>query len=427
MLLIDILLIGAAFAAVVAWAVLAAHVASVQRGRTAARATVAAALAALGAADVAGLPLAERIARIRSLLDRATRELIMQAAADDETPAHVVQVLTAYLTERWGADTLERDAASHTTARSKWRRIAALRILFRGPAPRDGARSTGAPRDGRSLALLAAAVADADSDVGTVALSLLGNSDNPQAADILVDALKRRGGHPASRVAVHLDRSPLHLADRLRALLPDSDPVVRLWAATLLGRYPDVDGLERELAALADDEDARVRKAAVQALGLIGDTIAGVVALRLLDDPVPFVRATALRALGKLGREDLAEEIAARLGDRDWWVRFAAKECLESLGPEIWPVLLRLLDDPDRFVRNGAAEVFQNLGVLDSLIVMEAATDDPAAAKIDLLRRIALAGGLRLTDSLIERAGSSLGPRVRQLLVTIGLEHVGAV
>ena len=423
--LIDILLIGAAFAAVVAWAGLAAHVASVQRGRTAARATVAAALAALGAADVARLPLAERIARIRLLLDRATRELIMQAAADDETPVDVVQVLTAYLTERWGAETLERDAASHTTARSKWRRIAALRILFR-PGPRDGARPKDVP-DGRSLALLEAAVADADSDVGTAALSLLGNSDNPRAADILIDALKRRGGHPASRVAVHLDRSPLHLADRLRALLPDSDPVVRLWAATLLARYPDVDGLERELAALADDEDARVRKAAVQALGLIGDTIAGVVALRLLNDPVPFVRATALRALGKLGRDDLAEEIAALLGDRDWWVRFAAKECLETLGPEIWPVLLRLLDDPDRFVRNGAAEVFQNLGVLDSLIVMEAATDDPAAAKIDLLRRIALAGGLRLSDSLIERAGSSLGPRVRQLLVTIGLEHVGAV
>ena len=65
-------------------------------------------------------------------------------------------------------------------------------------------------------------------------------------------------------------------------------------------------------------------------------------------------------------------------------------------------------------MRNGAAEVFQNLGVLDSLIVMEAATDNPGATKIDMLRRIAAAGGVRFTDSLIERAGPIVGPRIRQ-------------
>jgi len=95
------------------------------------------------------------------------------------------------------------------------------------------------------------------------------------------------------------------------------------------------------------------------------------------------------------------------------------------MGPDIWPLLVRLLDDPDRFVRNSAAEVFQNIGVLDSFIVMEAATADPADRKVDLLRRIAAAGGLRLTDSLLERAGK-LAPRIRHLLSTIGLEHVGA-
>jgi len=118
--------------------------------------------------------------------------------------------------------------------------------------------------------------------------------------------------------------------------------------------------------------------------------------------------------------------VAARLGDRDWWVRFAAKQCLEQMGPDIWPILVRLLDDPDRFVRNSAAEVFQNIGVLDSFIVMEAATADPADRRVDLLRRIAAAGGLRLTDSLLERAGPRLAPRIRHLLSTIGLEHVGA-
>jgi HEAT repeat protein len=414
MSLLDTVLLVSAGLAALFWAALSWHVAAIQRRRTAARATVSSAMAVLTEPDVAGLPLASRVDRVRPLLAGASRELTMHAAADHETPAAAVEVLAAYLVEQWGEASLEQDAASHRTTRDKWRRMKALQILAR----RDHARS---------LELLAQAVDGPDGDIATVALSLLGSSDNPDAAEILFNALKQRGGHPASRVAVHLDRSPLNLSDRLRPMLRDADPVVRLWAATLLGRYPDVEGLERELGALADDEDARVRKAAVQSLGQIGETIAGVVALRLLNDPVPFVRATAVRALGRLGREDLAEEIAALLGDRDWWVRFAAKECLETLGPDIWPVLVRLLDDGDRFVRNGAAEVFQNLGVLDSFIVMEAATDDPGAAKIDLLRRIARAGGLRLTDSLVERAGASLGPRVRQLLLTIGLEHVGAV
>ena len=91
-------------------------------------------------------------------------------------------------------------------------------------------------------------------------------------------------------------------------------------------------------------------------------------------DPVSYVRAHAIRALGELGRLDQADRISSLLGDGDWWVRLAAREALEMMGSEVWPVLVRCLDHRDKFVRNGAAEVVQNLGVLDSLIVMEAAT-----------------------------------------------------
>jgi HEAT repeat protein len=130
--------------------------------------------------------------------------------------------------------------------------------------------------------------------------------------------------------------------------------------------------------------------------------------------------------LGKLERPDLANPLVSLLGDRSWWVRFAAKQALEAMGTDVWPVLVPCLTNADRFVRNGAAEVFQNLGLLDSLIVMEAATDDPAPHKIDMLRRIAAAGGVRLTDSLLERAGPIVGPRVRGLLSAIGFQDVGA-
>jgi HEAT repeat protein len=175
-----------------------------------------------------------------------------------------------------------------------------------------------------------------------------------------------------------------------------------------------------------DDRDPGVRKAAIESLGRVGDVIAAQAAGRLLGDPVPFVRAHAARALGDLDRPESAASVAALLGDADWWVRHAAKQSLESMGADVWPVLVRCLDHTDRFVRNGAAEVFQNIGVLDSFIVMEAASDDPSQAKVELLRRIASAGGARLTESLVERAGPKTGARVRRLLETVGLEHVGA-
>ena len=78
---------------------------------------------------------------------------------------------------------------------------------------------------------------------------------------------------------------------------------------------------------------------------------------------------------------DVAEEIAPLLADREWWVRLAAKESLQQMGEEVWSVLVPYLDHEDAFARNGAAEVLQNIGVLDSLIVLEAATSRPSASQ----------------------------------------------
>jgi HEAT repeat protein len=403
-------LLAAASLAAALWAVLSAYVVTVQRRRRTVRAAIARALGELQ--TVAALPLPERLERMRPLLDASSREMIMHAAADADTPQRTFDVLAAYLVDKWGIDMLERCAGTHRTGRDKWRRLRALEILVR--LDHD-----------RSIDLLAKAVEQDDVDIATVAFTALGASNHPKAGELLLTALCRQR-HPASRIVAHIDRSPLYLADDLRALVGDSDPTVRRWAATLLGRYLDVVGLEADLAHLSRDRDPQVRKAAIESLGRIGDELAAETAVGLLNDSVSFVRATAARAIGRLGRIDLAEDVAVLLGDHDWWVRLAAKETLEALGTEVWPVLARLLDHSDRFVRNGAAEVFQNLGVLDSFILMEAATFDPAGAKLEMLRRIALAGGLRLTDSLIERAGTKMGPRVRALLSNIGLERVGA-
>ena len=131
--------------------------------------------------------------------------------------------------------------------------------------------------------LLARAVDESDIEVADVAFSLLGTSADPRAMDILFDALRRQR-HSASRIAIHIEQSSRPIAARLKRHLDDPDPVIRLWCATLLARYPE-EQVERDLAVLTGDPDPRVRKAAIQTLGKIGDSVAADRALHLLADP----------------------------------------------------------------------------------------------------------------------------------------------
>ena len=420
---LDALLLAGSALVPMLWAVFALYVLRVRQQRTRAQALLSDVVTALQSEPVRGLPPAEQVAAVRPLFEGMSRELVMHAVANGEAPPAVIAALTTYLLDEWDERLLLSDASSHRTRRDKWRRMAALRIVFE----LEGGESV----SGRSLAssgqamnLLAKAVKEPDADVASTAFALLGRSTDPQAVEILIASL-REHRHPASRIAAHLERSPQQIATPLRSLLYDTDPLVRSWAATLFAQTAESTDVEPDLVELANDADSRVRKAAVLALGRVGNRLAAATARRLLHDPVPYVRAHAARAIADLDRVEMASDVALLLGDADWWVRQAAKQSLETLGSEVWPVLVHALDHHDRFVRNGAAEVIQNLGILDTLIVMEAATDRPSEKKIDLLRRIATAGGARLTDSLLERTGPTLGPRMRELLNSIGLERVG--
>jgi HEAT repeat protein len=399
------------FIAVVGWVALVAYVVQIDRRRTEARTLLKTLFATLDRADVRALRIDDRVARVREHLDRSSRELLMYAAADPLAPSPTVDVLSNYMGLRW-AGALERDASAHGTPRERWRRITALRILNRlAPAS--------------TLPLLAHAVEQPDEAIAEASFALLSQSGDPRAIDVLFNALRAQR-HPASRVASHLEASPQNLAFRLKGLLADPDANIRMWSGALLARYPD-EPCEKELVALTDDVDPRVRKAALKTLGVLGSDLAADAAEKKLEDPVPYVRAHAARCLGDLGRADCAAPVAKLLGDHDWWTRLAARESLEMMGSDVWPIVMRSLSSDDEFVRNGAAEVIQNLGVLDSLIVMEAASDNPGEAKIAMLRNIAHAGGMRFTESLVERAGPVVGARIRTLLATIGLEHVEAL
>ena len=147
--------------------------------------------------------------------------------------------------------------------------------------------------------LLRTAVCDDNPELASAAAVVLHRLGDRRAAEIMISALQE-APIPASRVATHLDQFPIAIDDLLLPLLDDAGARARYWAASLLGRYPDAASLASRLAPLRDDADAGVRKAVYATLGVLSGPEVDSLAQRGLDDPIGFVRSTAIRSLESL-------------------------------------------------------------------------------------------------------------------------------
>jgi HEAT repeat protein len=275
---------------------------------------------------------------------------------------------------------LLRRAASHRSEAGKWRRIAALRTVVRCSHP-------------RSRPLIRRAIASGDPELAGAAVRALGELGTPWAIDELLSAL-RRGETPRSRVAAQLERFTPAIGPALVPLLADERGPVRFWAATLLGACLG-EGRE-ELVAATADPDPNVRAAAVESLGERRVRSALPAVRTLLRDEAWFVRVHACRAVGELGGLDEAPALAGLLDDPWWWVRAAAKDGLRRQGLAVAGALIPLLEHHDRFARNGAAEVLQDVGFVDLLAA--------ANRNDELLERIFAAGGETMRTAARSRA-----------------------
>ncbi|MEP6990578.1 MAG: HEAT repeat domain-containing protein [bacterium] len=351
----------------------------------------------------------ERLAAVRGILVRLSRREVYRVTADTELPAWLTALCATYSLDRWGLAQIVRDAASHRRGR-KWRRIAALFTL--GELRTEGVHE-----------LLEQAVRDPDPDVAGAAVTVLRRLEDRRAAGILITAL-REESYPPSRIATQLDQFAIPIDDLLLPLLADPRPNARYWGASLLGHYPGFLGVAERVAALEKDEYPGARKTAVTTLARMDVVIALPVAIRLLADPVPYVRAAAIRTVAARGaqaheesvRRDLAARLTPALADRDWDVRFAAKESLEHLGPGVWREVAEALESADAFARNGAAEVLQNTGVLDRVIAEMGTDTPPDALAMRVLERALNEGGAGMVDAAVARRPAGVPPALVALL-----------
>jgi HEAT repeat protein len=185
-----------------------------------------------------------------------------------------------------------------------------------------------------------------DPTVSTAAAGRLVKMGSP-AVPFIVDELKRGPARMRASVALvlghirHVSTVP-HLADRLndpdhevrdaaeRALadmggvavpvlltrLGNDNPAIRKMAATILGEIGDPRAVTPLLGALAD-EDLGVRQCTAEALGALKAEVAIPNLVKLLDDPIPVIRSSALTGLDRMGTP------SARKALHDWRERQA--------------------------------------------------------------------------------------------------------
>jgi HEAT repeat protein len=272
------------------------------------------------------------------------------------------------------------------------------------------AMALGALRDRRAAGALRAALEDPIAGVRAAALAALANLGDDATS---VEAGARLLDDPDMYVRIAAIRAVARIAvgpgPHLEPLARDRQPLVRLEVARHLpalgddvaaGLLADPDRTVREAAAhaagraqiawlaqlLGRDPAAGVRHAAADRIGRIGDRADAERLIGTIEDPDAIVRAAALRslqqlltrrgAIDRLSRELCAErpgrrraglyalahlkareahdEVTAMAEDVDPHVRLALLEVIGELLAEPAPVIRRLVDDDDPYVRHSA-------------------------------------------------------------------------
>lgn len=147
---------------------------------------------------------------------------------------------------------------------------------------------------------------------------------------------------------------------------------IRRAAVYALGRLGDREAVEHIISAL-DDEEARVRREAVHSLEQL-EAVEGLIGA--LTNPDAQVRNAAVYALRDLGDPKAVEPLSGLLSDPEAYIRQSVGFALGDLGdPRAVPALIEALGDPDRYVRGAAVRALGKIG--------DARAIDPLKALLD--------------------------------------------
>jgi HEAT repeat protein len=284
--------------------------------------------------------------RRRALVQQRVRPLVLAVVAGEGIPPGLItvrgapgraaeRVILSYLAQL-------RGDARDQLADVLYRRGTTDRLIRRSRSA--GWRTRAAAADRLGLIASAAAeqrltelvAADRSVEVRVVATRALGKTGSPAAARALLHSLGRADPVPEGIVAAALLELGPDAVAALRETLAGGRPGgerQQAMAAEVLGLLDETPAW-RGLARLSAAGDLQVRASAVRALGRLGvPQAAGAVTACLARREDPALRAVAARALGMIGDPARAPALAACLDEPDYWIAHNAARALAELGP----------------------------------------------------------------------------------------------
>lgn len=284
---------------------------------------------------------------------------------------------------------------------------------------------------GRAIKPLLEALADPDPGQRRVALDILGDLGNPNAAAPLLAVAESSAIDIRERVqalrAAGAVAAP-SLAGRLWALANGEDRRLRGLATWGLARVGGRESGPR-LARLAENPDLSVRGYAILGLGLRGDRSRAAVVARLLErERHEDILFAATWALGRVGGLDDVPTLVAVLRSRGGELAEVAAVSLGQLGgPGAERALVGALFSPDASLRRAAARGLRRAAAETRAPELDAPPPEGfervSAYALELARRDDGAPPLedlaRLEDHIAEAARAALGGSVEEVLAAL--------
>ena len=262
-----------------------------------------------------------------------------------------------------------------------------------------------------------------DNDVKLACAEALGRLNDPSVIPILCQELGRLDEWSSPRIAAVLVAFGRAAIPHLLTTLDSSATLNgRIWAAQVLGKLKARRAVPPLMNRLHDRSE-QMRLSAANALGDIGDlrAVRPLVDI-ILRDPTPAVRAQGASALGRLGDPEVLPILVGALGDPEYWMRFRALEAIEVLNPEDTSPLESALDDTNPEVRRRAALALERLGRLEESFEALSSTEEAEVATA--MARLVAVGRAGLSERFIRHLDDE-EPGIRLNIVRI-LGQVGA-
>ena len=294
---------------------------------------------------VVGRVLRGILADRRARAERQIRPMVLAVAGGDPAPPQLISLRGARgrATDRviFGYLAQVRGEAADLLADVLQRRGAVEAILRRTHSPSSHRRAAAAGRLGLIASpqaerrLVELVTGDHSLEVRIVATRALGKTGSAVAAMTLLRSLSRADPVPEGIVASALLELGPEAVPALREALSGQRAGgrrQRTMAANVLGLLDEMPAWQG-LVANVTSGDLEVRASAVRALGRLGlPQAAAPIAACLRSGEDPGLRAVAARALGRIGDPHTAPALAACLDDPHYWVAHNAAGALAVLG-----------------------------------------------------------------------------------------------